>query len=434
VLILLEGMPLIHTGRASPAPGSSALNDAIFLTLVILLAACALDRQRQGAQDRLATVALVWALCYLAWWLVKVVAGSPGIPLLAAVSYGRDFMGFAIFLPLTFLALRTRAHLVGFAVTLAVGAAIFAVGQIIIQVAHTELTWLIHITNVTEVSEFEGVTRIDAPMSELLVAALPMSFAAMLLGPRTWRRPAMVLTALTGLATALSFTRAVYASELAALFLITLVWARGVEWHARRTRRIGSLFALLGVATVAFAAIAANSSVTSRSHRSPEEAVLARTGLGINNIQNKTGNVGVRLHAADRELEVLGDHWVAGLGFLNPAYHWVPGIPQGSIRDDDLGSMSIVMTMGLIGLFLAYMPPIAGLVYLLRRRRSFVQYGGAMYLGAALIGSITLATMSSVYGLLVLGSMLALCLNWTALERDGGPTLGSQTPLSTSSN
>jgi hypothetical protein len=80
------------------------------------------------------------------------------------------------------------------------------------------------------------------------------------------------------------------------------------------------------------------------------------------------------------------------------------------------------------------MPPIAGLVYLLRRRRSFVQYGGAMYLGAALIGSITLATMSSVYGLLVLGSMLALCLNWTALERDGGPTLGSQTPLSTSSN
>ena len=140
-------------------------------------------------------------------------------------------------------------------------------------------------------------------------------------------------------------------------------------------------------------------------------------------MKNDTGTVSYRLHVARLELEVLGDNWVAGVGFLNPAYHWVPGLPEGSIRNSDLGPLSLLMTMGLIGLFLAYMPPVAGLFYLLRRRRSFVQYGGAMYLGAALVASITLETISSKTGLLVLGPMLVLCLNWTALERHDGAAI-----------
>ena len=94
----------------------------------------------------------------------------------------------------------------------------------------------------------------------------------------------------------------------------------------------------------------------------------------------------------------------------------MPGLREGSIRNDDLGSLSILVTMGLIGLILAYIPPVAGLIYLLRRRYSFVQYGGAMYLGAALIASITLGAVATLPGLLTLGSMLVICLNWTALE------------------
>ena len=78
------------------------------------------------------------------------------------------------------------------------------------------------------------------------------------------------------------------------------------------------------------------------------------------------------------------------------------------------------MTMGLIGLILAYMPPVAGLIYLLKRRYGFVQYGGAMYLGAALIASITIGPVTTLPGLLTLGSMLVLCLNWTALDKPGG--------------
>ena len=414
VLLLLEGVPLINTGGASSAQGADAVNDAIFVALVILLAACAFDRHRDKEQDRLATLAVIWASCYLAWWLFKVVAGSPGIPLFAAVSYGREFMGFAIFLPLVLLALRRPSHVVGFTVALTAGVALFSVGEIVSQVAHAQLAWLIH---AEQVGEFAGVARIYAPMDELLVAAFPMSFAAMLLGPKPWRRRAMLLTVLTGLATALSLTRAIYVSELVALFLITLVWAKGVGWRARRIRHVVSAFVLVSVATVVLAsATAGGNSGATKTSSSPVQAVVSRAALGVSDVQNKTGTVSIRLHAAHLDLEALGHDWAAGLGFLNPAYHWAPGLREGSIRDNDLGSLGIVMTMGLIGLFLAYMPPVAGLFYLLRRRRSFVQYGGAMYLSAALVGSITLATVSSVSGLLVLGSMLALCLNWTALD------------------
>jgi hypothetical protein len=411
VLLLLQGVPLVNTQLgASSAQGANALNDAIFVALVAFLAVCAFDSTRNKAQNRLATLAFIWASCYLAWWGFKVVAGSPGIPFVAAVKYGQDFMGFSIFLPLAFLALRRRAHLVGFVIALALGAAFFSAGQIIEQVTHAQLTWLIHIE---KVNEFQGIPRIYAPMNDLLTAAFPMAFATMLLGPRAWRRRAMFLTVLTGLANALSFTRAIYVSEILSLLLISIIWAKGTGW---RPRRIRYTFVLGAVAIMFAITIAGGSSATNGNSSSPVQAVLSRAQLGVSNVQNQTGTTGYRLHEAHLELEVLDDRWVAGLGFLNPAYHYVPSLRQGSIRDVDLGSLSLVMTMGLIGLFLAYMPPVAGLVYLLRRRYNFVQYGGAMYLSAALVGSITLGAVSTPSGLLVLGSMLALCLNWTALD------------------
>ena len=411
VLLLLEGVPFINTGGgSSTSAGANAASDGVFVALVVFLALCAFDSTRNRAQDRIAILASTWASCYFAWWLYKVVAASPGIPVLSAVSYGREFLAFSLFLPLALLALRRRPHLVGFAITLAVGVAIFSVGQIVEQVAHAHLTWLIHIN---KTNEFEGITRIYASMNELLTAAFPMALAATLLGPKTWRRGAMLLTVLTGLANTLTFTRATYVSEILALFLISLIWARGSGW---RPRRIRYLFAF-GVVAIVFAILfAGGSSSTSGSSSSPVQAVVARAGLGLSNAQNGTGTVAVRIHEADLDLEVLGDHWVTGLGFLNPAYHYVPSLREGSIRNDDLGSLSIVVTMGLIGLILAYIPPVAGLVYLLRRRYSFVQYGGAMYLGAALIASITLGAVATLSGLLTLGAMLVLCLNWTALE------------------
>lgn len=430
VLLLLQGVPLVNTQLgSSSAQGANALNDLIFVVLALYLAICAFYSAGNKEQDRLAVLAGAWAVCYLAWWFFKTIAGSPGVPVVGAIKYGREFMGFSLFLPLALLALRKLRYLVGFAATLMIGAAIFSIGQIATQITHAQLSWLIH---VEKVAEFKGVTRIYAPMNELLVAAFPMSFAAMLLAPKPWRRRAIPFALVTGLANALSFTRAIYVSELVALLVISLIWARGAGWQSRRIRHVRSTFALGAIAIAFTVAIAGGRSSTSANTPSPLQAVVSRAELGVSNLEDQSGTTGYRIHKAGLELQVLGNNWITGLGFLNPANHYVPGLRQGSIRDDDLGSLSIVMTMGLIGLFLAYMPPIAGLIYLLGRRQSFVQYGGAMYLAAALVGSITLGTVSTLSGLLVLGSMLALCLSWTALEqptRDRGSVTEHGRPL-----
>jgi hypothetical protein len=413
VLLVLNGVPLVNTRPAAvPGTGENLASDVAFLGLVVLLAICALHRARLKEQDRITVLSAAWAACYLTWWGFKVAAGSPGVPFAPAVKFGREFMYFALFLPLALLALRRRSDLLGFAITLALGAAIFSVGQIVAQLVHTRITWLFHVEKVTE---FEGVTRIYAPMNDLLIAALPMAFAAMLLGPRSWRRQAMLLTLLTGVATALSFVRAIYVSEVLALSLISVVWAAGAGWRPRRVRYALGL-GIVGVLLAVSIAAVSGSRPASAGASSPLQAVVARVELGVSDVQTNGGNVGYRLRQAHRELDVLSDHWIAGLGFLSPTYHYVPGLREGSIRDSDLGSLNIVMTMGLIGLLLAYFPPIAGLIYVLRRRYGFVQYGGAIYLSAAIIASVTLGTISSVSGLLVLGSMLALCLNWTALD------------------
>jgi len=415
VLLLLEGIPFIVTGAGtSRAQGSGALTDVVIVVLVAFTAACAYKAERNRAQDRVALFATAWASCFLAWWLYKVVAGSPGVPLLGAISYGREYAAFALFLPLALFGLRRREHLVGFALTLALAAGIFSVGQIATQLTHTSLPWLIH---VIKVDQTQGVSRIFASMSELLLAAFPMAIAAMLIGPKAWRRPAMLLALLTGLANALSFTRAVYVSEFLGVSLISLVWASGAGWPSRRIRS-AFLFGLLAIACAVVIGVPASASTTTSS--SPVQTVIVRAATGVSNVKNKSGSTGVRLHELALELETLGDHWVAGLGFLNPLYRYFSNLPEGSIHNTDLGSLGIVMTLGVIGLLLAYMPPIAGLVFLLRRRRDFVQYGGAMYLTAALIASITLGTLASLPGLLVLGAMLVFCVNWTALDEPGG--------------
>ncbi len=403
VLMMLAGLPFISMNQSSRQAGANTLSDAVFLTLIAVLAISALTRGARRPARGTITWLFVACAAFFCWWLFKVVAQTPGQPLLQGVSFGRDFMYFSLLLPLALLSLRERKHLLGFAVTLGVGAGIYGLGLIVQELMHSELTWLVH---AEKTGTFEGLPRVYAPMNDLLIAAFPIAFAAALLGPRRWRRWCVLLALLTGLGNLFTFTRAVYVTEVLAIVLISLLWAP----QSRRVRR--ALATLAAIALVLFL-MAGSSSPTSTSS-SPVAAVLSRVELAVTNVEEQSGTVQVRLRDTDRELQVLGSHWLMGLGFLTPAYHYFWGLREGSIRDDDLGSLNIIMTMGLIGLLLAYIPPVCGLLYVIKRRRGWVQYGGAVYLVAALAGSVTLGTLSSVSGLLVLGSALAFCLNWTA--------------------
>ncbi len=228
-----------------------------------------------------------------------------------------------------------------------------------------------------------------------------MAFAAMLIGPKRWRRGATALTVLTGLALALSFIRAIYVGELVGLAIIS--------FHLGKGNHLGGSayplrvhFCLLGV-VLALALVGGGTTTTANSS-SPVQVVAARAALGLTDVETGGGTAGYRLREAHLELGVLGGNWLAGLGFLHPSYRYFAGLPEGAIKNGDLGSLSVLMTMGIIGLILAYIPPVVGLIYLLRRRYGAVQYGGAMYLVAAIVGSITLGAVSTLPGLMVLGS------------------------------
>jgi hypothetical protein len=406
-LLVLNGLPFVNL-RPSALQGSSIFPDFAFVLLVTTLAFCWRARPRDRARESLLRLASIWSMAYVGWWTFKILltVTNSGVPAVPAITYGRDFAYFGLLLPLGLAGLRDRRHLTGFAFTLAAGASLYSLGQIAYVATGQNLSWLFH---VGKTADFDGVVRLYAPMNDLLIAALPMAVAVALLGPSGWRRYGVAVGVVTGVANALSFTRAVYVGEAVALVVISVIWALGTGWGARRVRAAllwAGLVACLGLT------LGGTGASSEASSASPVQAIVARADLGIADAQGLSGSFGYRLRQVHRDFEVLGSHWLTGLGFLSPKYRYFGGLREGSIRDSDLGSLNIVMTMGVIGLILAYLPPVSSLVLLLRRRDGWWSYGGAMYLTAALIGSLTLGTLSSVSGLLVLVSALIIVLNW----------------------
>lgn len=401
-LLVLNGIPFINVQPS--ATGGNVLDDVAFAALLVFLAGCAAANSREASRDWMVAAACVWGVVYLLWWFWETERSvGANESLYAGVKFGRDFMYFGFLLPLALAGLRRRDDLLGFALTLGTGAALYSIGQILSVVLGLGLPWLVHIG---KTASFDGVVRIYAPMNDLIIAAFPIALGVALLGPSEARRRAAVLALLTGVANALSFTRAVYASETVALLLVGLVYCIRAGWEGARVRHAASVaFAVIAIAVAVAGGTGSSQSST------PLQAVVARTELGFTNVQDQSGNVGYRLRQARYVEQVVNGQWLVGVGLRTPGSLWVQGERDGSIRNSDLGSFSILATMGVIGLILVYLPVLAGLVLVLRERGPLA-FGGAMYLGAAIIGSITLATLSSVSGVLVVGCVLTLCLNW----------------------
>jgi hypothetical protein len=413
-LLVLNGLPLVNVEPS--ATGGNVFDDVTFVALLAVLAACAAANWKEASRDWIVTAACAWAGLYLLWVGSEAARSvGPDESLYSAVKFGRDLVFFGFFVPLGLAGLRRREHLLGFAITLGAGAGLYAVGQILNVALGLGLHWLVHIG---KTASFDGLVRIYAPMNDLLIAAFPMAIGTALLGPRKARPWAAGLAVLTGIANALSFTRAVYASETVALLIVGLIYGIRAGWEGARIRRT----ALVGTACIAVAVALLGGAATGQSG-TPLQAVVARTQLGFSDVGDQGGNVGYRLRQARYEAQAVGGQWLTGRGLRTSSSFWVQGERNGSLRNSDLGAFSTLATLGVIGVILIFLPVVAGLVFTLRQRGP-VAFGGAMYLGAAIIGSITLATLSSVSGILVVGSVLVLCFNWTADARsatDGPP-------------
>jgi hypothetical protein len=157
-------------------------------------------------------------------------------------------------------------------------------------------------------------------------------------------------------------------------------------------------------------------------------AVAHRVEEGVQNVAHTTGTVRYRRQLDDEMLNVLGASWPIGLGFLHPGAHFVTGLPEGSIRNTDTGVFGALMTMGVVGTVLIYVPLAYAFIELVRlnrrarapsrARRMGLVYGGTAWVTWVVAGSATLVLLFSITGVVLTALVLAV-LAQSGLQGNG---------------
>lgn len=427
VLVIMNALPVVNL--STRIEGSFGIQDAA----VVALAASLYWYRGEivgGRERRVARAAAVWSACFAAWWVVTFTRSVvlDGIPIKYATSYGRDFLYFAILLPLAVRA-RLPAKSVRHGVRLLiVGVVTFAFGQIASSVTGHELTWLVHPLLSNETS---GQLRVYSNMTNVVSTCLIFAVAWLVAGgasrpraPSQRRVLVATLAILLAVSVALQLTRSNYAAMIVAL-------VAGVAVHSIRG---GSFTAVVVRVTVAALAVAVavialstanlgNSGVGGIASR-----VAERAESGVSAVSNTSGTFRYRTNLDSKMLHVLGSRWPVGLGFLDPNAHYVLGLPHGSIRNTDVGVFNVLMTMGVIGAVFIYVPLLYAFFELLRvtgrwrlrpSDRRWVAYGGAAWIAWALVGSWNLVVLFSVAGVVITALVLGWLVQATATPSPG---------------
>jgi hypothetical protein len=426
LLAVLNGVPVVNlSGRL---PGGAHFQDAAVIALMAVL--YAYRGPLEGPErSRLSRVATIWGACFVGYWVLTLARSVlvDHTPLLKAILYGRDFLYFAILLPLALRArLPSRSLRVG-AMMLLTALIVFAIGDTAISLTGLRLPWIVHPDLVDTTL---GLTRVYSSMAYLvstcLIFAVTLLFSKYSRGHR-WLLGGLV--ALLLIASAVGLTRATYVGLAFALLASVSVYIIRYGSLVSVVKRGLVTILLLTAAVIGFTGNVGSSSGTAASGYgsgtsgagtiSAAAAVVSRATSTVSALTQSTGNVGYREKVDSVMLHVLGTAWPIGLGFLSPAAHYVAALPSGSIRNSDTGVFNALMTVGLIGGILIYMPLLYGLRELFRTGRSgliprWLIYGGASWIVWAVVGSPTLVLLFSIPGLVV--TAFALAVLWQATQ------------------
>jgi hypothetical protein len=407
-LATLNGIPGIDV-ESFAVPGSFRVSDVAVIALMFVLGT------RQDVDNPVAARALRlargWSMALVAWWLltwIRSVAG--GIPAIDAALFGRDFLYFAILVPLAVGAFSRRKDIYTFLGVLGAGTVIYAIAQI----AVTGLGFNGHLfVHETISNELGGLHRVYTWMDYAVTAAAPIGLGLAVSSlRRSVRLMGAALALLSTVSVLLAFTRATYLGLTLALLVVSGLWIRIPSPASVALKRIS----LAGLAAVLALIITGGVHSLVKSG-APAQAVASRASATIADLQSGQGTVQYRYDLTKRMRRVLGSHWVEGLGFLHPDDHPVASLPSESIRNTDVGVLNSIMTMGLVGTFLLYGPPLAMLFAIFRARvrgwstltvHEGFFYGMSVWLLYLVISSVSLVTLFSV-PCLVLTALLLGC-------------------------
>jgi hypothetical protein len=234
---------------------------------------------------------------------------------------------------------------------------------------------------------------------------------------------ATVVSVITGLAVTLQLTRALYIGLVVGLLVALLLWSRRVVPDARRLRRRFALVTLGTIVSIAATALLAPELLAT----SAVQAVVDNASQGLASLtggQVANNTFQYRIGLAQSMIGVLGGHWLFGLGFLHPSTVYFAQLPGGSIRNADVGVLNGVMTMGVLGTLCIYFPVLVGLRATWRAARredawSRLALGAMMWLISILVASVTLTTLFSTTGLVLVAVMIGLLVRVSADNTDG---------------
>jgi hypothetical protein len=415
VLVALNGIPGPDLEKHAVS-GSFRISDvAVFLLIVALM----LHQRPASAQPgSLLRFTRWWGIALATWWLLTLVRSAlAGIPLLKGALFGRDFLYFAILLPLLAGAFRSRKEIAGCLSILAVAAALHAAGQLAVSAAGISSP-LIDLVVHTQLSvSFEGTQRIYAYMADAVTAALPFAIGLALIPPRRGLRlVGTALATLAGVSILFQFTRATYLGLTVALIVVTATWLYANGAISQPLRR--TIAALAGVVVLGLFVSGFRPLETSVALPQHAAAVSQRAESSVDELVGRTGNVGYRFDLAHKMLALLNDRWPIGLGFLHPDVRPAPSLPDGSIRNGDTGVLNAVMTMGAVGAALVYLPLVMFFFAAMHRRHDLGSiarrdqwffFGAATWILYAILSSGSLVILFSVPGLVLTSALLACC-------------------------
>ena len=297
---------------------------------------------------------------------------------------------------------------------LVAGVCLFALGQIMIATGLGQLEALVHYHKTLEQS---GLTRLDAHMTDLVTAALAVSVAASLLArQRMVRLVASPVALLLTISIVVQLTRARWIGLVAGVIFVSL-WLM-INGEARNRsllrRRLALFVGALGLAGMV--AILAAPAIISGG------TVIQRLVSIFSDLENSGGTVAIRETVTRTMTAYLGEKWPLGLGFIPPSAHYFSRPPEGSIRDADLGVLNAVMTMGVIGAALIYVPvlltlmPPPPLLSRAGRRIRLAVLWRRSWIAATLVSSVTLVTLYSTSGLAITSVAITILTNPSVSE------------------
>jgi hypothetical protein len=420
----LDALPGPNLEATRVALSATAQDCVVLLLLIVLLWTNSRDGFA-GLHRRLPRYCLIWSSAFMLLWLVTVARTLLGAPTTVphTVFTGRDFAYFALLLPLlagTFADTRVRNT---FLVTAGVGALVCGAAQAVVATGGPHLSFLVHSTKAYTVG---SVIRIYTGATAVPVAALPLGVGLFLLAPsRRLRLAGAAIAVISGASVALDLTRAEYVGLTAGILLAAVCWLSVPSARARLGRRqllVGCI--TVGVAVLVLYVSSPPAAVSNALTSVTQRIVSTVAALNSPNAPDQAaGTLQIRAVETQELEQVLGSHWLFGLGFLDSTDVYNPNLPLGFIRNSDVGYLNTVMTVGVFGTVIYYLPILVIPLLLLWRcvhfRRAeedmWVAFGVTAWSVAMVIASKTLVVLFSPTG--VVSAAVVLALGVTYLSR-----------------